>query len=119
MTAGRVRGAHPPRIPGGAVDARGVRGRVRRLRCPPLAFFEVPRCFRRPSPGGLVRPGRGPRAGANGGVAGAPADRGGAPLGPMVARQEAGATCRQRIGMPERVRAITRRWISLVPSKME
>jgi len=24
----------------------------------------------------------------------------------------------QRIGMPDRVRAITRRWISLVPSKM-
>lgn len=25
---------------------------------------------------------------------------------------------RQRIGMPDRVRAMTRRWISLVPSKI-
>ena len=38
------------------------------------------------------------------------------PVLPRLSRHRRPLRCRQRIGIPARVRAITRRWISLVPS---
>ncbi|CAM5495887.1 hypothetical protein SALBM217S_10544 [Streptomyces griseoloalbus] len=40
------------------------------------------------------------------------------PCGGNPAERAAPARMVQRMGMPERVRAMTRRWISLVPSKI-